>query len=131
VKARQELLDTDHAFARLAAEKGVANAFYEYAADDATVLPAGELPIKGRDAIKVAMSTSNGTLIWQPSDSQVSGSTDFGYTWGPYFFVPPGGTRPPTPTGHYVTVWRKQSDGAWKFVLEMGNPAPPSRAPQP
>jgi hypothetical protein len=27
-------------------------------------------------------------------------------------------------TGRYLTVWRRDSEGAWKVVVDMGSPAP-------
>jgi hypothetical protein len=29
--------------------------------------------------------------------------------------------------GVYVTVWKKQSDNSWKFVLDGGNDTPPPK----
>ena len=31
-------------------------------------------------------------------------------------------------TGQYTTVWKKQADGSWKFVLDVGNQDPASPA---
>jgi ketosteroid isomerase-like protein len=27
--------------------------------------------------------------------------------------------------GYYYTIWRRQADGSWKFVLDVGTPSPP------
>ena len=27
--------------------------------------------------------------------------------------------------GKYVTIWKKQADGSWKFVVDIGNPSSP------
>src|SRR5215510_5663870 len=45
VDRRRALLDTDMDFARVSEEKGTAEAFLEFLAPDATLLPDGELPI--------------------------------------------------------------------------------------
>ncbi len=26
--------------------------------------------------------------------------------------------------GKYVTIWKKQADGTWKFVVDVGNKSP-------
>ena len=120
------LLAADTAFAKLAAEKGAAEAFHAFAAESAMLLPMGELPVKGREAIRQAMNAlSGGELKWAPVASELSRSADLGYTWGNYEYsgkTPDGQTR--SSQGKYVTIWKKQSDGTWKFVLDIGNPNP-------
>ena len=123
------LLDVDRAFAQLAAEKGAADAFYTYAAEDATLLPAGELPVKGREAIRIQVATSTpGQLKWEPQGAEIASDGNLGYTWGYYEHREAG------PDGHavvshgkYVTIWRRTPDGLWKFALDIGNPGPPPR----
>jgi ketosteroid isomerase-like protein len=128
-KVRQELLEADRAFARLAQEQGAAEAFYSFAAEDAALFPNGELPVKGRDAIRVTMSSgAEGSLYWEPREAQASG--DMGYTWGLYQFVSSGdGTQSRTNFGKYVTIWKRQAEGGWKYILDIGNAAPPPRLP--
>ena len=41
-------------------------------------------------------------------------------TWS-YTYTPPGEAEK-TAGGRYVTVWRKQSDGGWKMLADMGVP---------
>src|SRR5213593_3176798 len=63
---RKALLDTDAAFSRLCEEKGAPQAFYEFLAPEATALPTGELPIKGREAIRIRLSAgTNGVWKWK------------------------------------------------------------------
>ncbi len=38
-----------------------------------------------------------------------------------YTFTPPGKTETQT-GGHYVTIWKHQSDGNWKIFVDMGVP---------
>jgi ketosteroid isomerase-like protein len=46
--------------------------------------------------------------------------------------MPPGATVAITDTGKYVEVWKKQADGTWKLLWDIGNsdraPAPPPAA---
>ena len=51
---------------------------------------------------------------------------DVGYTRGSYVFRANGPDgKPQISYGKYVTIWRKQADGEWKFVLDIGNHSPP------
>jgi ketosteroid isomerase-like protein len=127
---RESLLEVDKAFARLAAQRGLAEAFYAYAAEDAVIFPAGELPVHGREAIRIAMSTGSQTQMrWEPRDAQISKDGDLGYTWGFFEIAGPGPDRQPSVRyGKYVTVWQRQPDGDWKYIVDIGNSGPPPRS---
>jgi ketosteroid isomerase-like protein len=122
-----KLLQTDLAFSRLCEEKGAAAAFYEFLTPEATSLPPGEFPIKGREAIRVHWSAGpQGALTWKPATAQVARSGELGYTWGTYEFSVSGPDgRPQISYGKYVTIWKKQADGSWKVLLDTGNSSPP------
>ncbi len=49
-----------------------------------------------------------------------------GWTTGPFEFREKPTDEKPADAGHFFTVWRKQPDGAWKWVLDLGvrHPAP-------
>jgi len=127
VAERQRLLETDIAFSRASEQRGAAQAFYEYLAPDALSLQGGELPIKGRDAIKIQITTNlRGVLSWTPQDAEVSSGADLGYTWGTYIFHGDAdGRKDQTVFGKYLSVWKKQSDGSWKVIVDAGNESPP------
>jgi uncharacterized protein (TIGR02246 family) len=38
-----------------------------------------------------------------------------------YTFTPPGKSETQT-GGHYVTIWKRQADGGWKIIADMGVP---------
>ncbi len=120
------LMETDAAFARAATVQGVAAAFRDYAAPTATVFPQGGQPVTGPEGIFRLMLEGQGQLTWAPRGAELSASRDFGYTWGEYQFRPAGadGTGS-VHYGKYLTVWRRQPDGKWKFVADIGNPSPP------
>ena len=64
---RAAILRADEDFARLAQQKGIAEAFATYAAEDATILPAGANPIEGREAIRSYFASATGlSLTWKP-----------------------------------------------------------------
>jgi len=121
------LLQTDRDFALYARAHGLPNAFREFAAPDALLLPMGEAPIRGREPIFRAMSDSPpGELLWKPVGADLARSGDLGYTWGTYEFRPPdAGGKSTTRHGKYVTIWKKQPAGSWKYVVDIGNASPP------
>jgi ketosteroid isomerase-like protein len=125
---RRVLLDTDMDFARISEEKGAPEAFFEFLAADATLLPEGELPIEGRDAIKVHQAAGpQGLLTWKPRAVEVATGGDLGYTWGSYEFRENSSeSRQAIRYGKYVTVWKREPNGPWKAVLLIRNSSPPA-----
>jgi ketosteroid isomerase-like protein len=54
-------------------------------------------------------------------------SGDMGYTWGHFEGRSKDANGNPVLTsGRYITMWRKQSDGTWKVVLDAGANEPPA-----
>jgi len=125
------LYETDLQFSARARLMGVAEAFRQFLAERAVQLPNGELPVEGREAIyEHQRQAGDVQLTWEPVAAEVARSGDLGYTWGFYEVRArePDGT---TQTGHgkYTTIWEKQPDGAWKVILDTGNPGPPPPPP--
>jgi len=114
-----ELLDADGAFAALARARGTGEAFATYAAERAVLVGANEPLVIGRDAIRAARAAPPGApaLTWAPRVAEVASSGDLGFTVG-YWAV---ATTPDPRRGKYVTVWQRQADGAWRYVLDTGS----------
>ena len=65
-------------------------------------------------------------LKWYPTQVEVSSSGDLGYTIGEYERIGKDASgSSATVTGNYVSIWRKQPDGRWKIVLDIGTPGTP------
>jgi ketosteroid isomerase-like protein len=123
-----DVLAADRAFAALAQAKGPRAAFTEYADPHAIMFRAGVGPVKGIEAIgRVFEDPPAATPVWGPEAAEVAASGDLAYSWGPFTWTPvPGGPlagKPPL-TGYYVSIWKKQPDGRWKWVVDLGVPAP-------
>jgi len=118
-KAKQEILATEAAFCKMAKDKGVGAAFLAYAADDAVMIR-GTKTYKGKEAIKKYFDRNDKSdqLTWKADYASASADGDMGYTYGEYDFsgVRAGSTM--TDHGIFRTVWRKQKDGSWKFVID-------------
>jgi ketosteroid isomerase-like protein len=122
-----QLLKVDRDFASMATDSGIAQAFAFYAADSATTLQRGVGPVVGRKAIRDLYSDDAGAkLTWQPYFADIASSGDLGYTLGQSQYTVKDSTgAEQTHHGYYVTIWKKQPDHSWKWVLDTGVSAPP------
>jgi ketosteroid isomerase-like protein len=85
---------------------------------------------RGRDAVAKAwlpfFQDRSLFLKWYPTQVEVSASADLGYSIGEFERIGKDSSGNPTvATGNYVSIWRKQPDGRWKVVLDIGTPATP------
>jgi ketosteroid isomerase-like protein len=107
--------------------KGGGKAFGDYFAPDAVTLENGGAPVVGHDAIaaKATWTPESYQLTWTPEGARMGPAGDMGFTWGHY----EGDSKdaqgnPVKETGRYMTVWKKQSDGSWKVILDASNLGP-------
>jgi ketosteroid isomerase-like protein len=108
----------ERAFSKLAGERGTRAAFLAYMTDDAVVFgPAGS---DNGKKVWTARPDRPGLLSWEPVFADVARSGDMGYTTGPWEFRPKGPADKPVAFGEFFTVWAKQPDGTWKWVLDIG-----------
>jgi len=115
------MMDADRAFSRLSEEKGMKSAFLDYIDSNGVLLRPNHLPLLGADAIDylIQQNDSSFTLKWEPKNGAVAASGELGYTYGLYVLRP--STKDTLIYGNYVSIWKKQKDGKWKFVLDSGN----------
>jgi ketosteroid isomerase-like protein len=114
-------------FMKAAAEKG-SQGYMSYYADDSVEVPNGAPVIEGKANIARTMGfldQKDNHLTWTPVGADMSASGDLGYTYGYYEFQhkDQAGKRV-AEHGKYTSIWKKQKDGNWKVVLDMGNAGP-------
>ncbi len=129
----RKLLETDRKFSQRSLETNAAEAFHEYFADSAISLPGQSEPVRGNAAIYERMKKHAGeyTLRWEPQSAEVAASGDLGYTWGKAMVTEKDSLgRPQFSYEKYVSIWKKQPDGNWKVILDIGNPSPPPASQQ-
>jgi len=100
-------------------------AFLFYGASDLVKLQDGQFPVIGKEALSITFNEVSDTmyrLTWQPQKAEVSESCDLGYTYGDYELY--DFARNEIRYGNYFTVWRKEKDGTWRWVLDGGNTTP-------
>ena len=133
---REGLMEVDRAFCRAAVAKGRTAAFLEFMAQDGVIYPWQGSPIHGvaqfRELTEGAdAGAQEPTFMWEPLFADVAESGELGYTLGSYTATVEGPEGPRLlRRGHYVTIWKKQGDGSWKFVFDGGNQLPSGSAAQ-
>ena len=114
----------ERAFAADAPSLGIAGSFNKWSTPDAVVIGGGEVQRVGDAYPDRPRPADEPLLEWWPNFAGVARSGDLGFTTGG---VALGGQR----TGHYFTVWKRQSDGSWKWVYDGGSGASAADAPGP
>jgi ketosteroid isomerase-like protein len=114
-----EILNADISFSDMSRQIGMKKAFLQYIDNEGVLLRPGHLPITGAEAIDFLsqLSDTSYTLTWQPMKAEISKSGDLGFTYGVYQLS----IKDSIYKGTYVSIWKKQNDGSWKFVLDSGN----------
>lgn len=112
------VVEAEHAFAEYSIAHGMKEAFLNFAAPDGVIFRRG--PVNAVEAWASTNPAPAGLLTWWPIYADVSRAGDLGYTTGPYEFRGKPSDAKPSGAGHYFTIWRRQPDGAWKFVLDLG-----------
>jgi ketosteroid isomerase-like protein len=110
-------------FQKATAERGW-DGYITYYAEESAELPNGGPIVLGRENIRKSLgSWAPGTsLTWTPVKADMSASGDMGYTFGTFVFKGKDKDgKPFTSNGKYASIWRKQKDGSWKVVMDMGN----------
>ena len=124
----EELLEADRRFAQQTAEEGLEAWVNHFAPDGAMVSGHGE--ISGEPYIRAAMEStltdSTIAVTWKPRRARAAESGELGYTVGDYRISRRDSTGSIAETldrGLYVTIWRRQPDGQWKVVVDIGSSA--------
>ena len=121
-KAINEINQAEKDFEKLASEKGIAAAFSHYADSQAVIRGTNDSLIHGKDGIRNFFSASRfstATVTWSPDFTDAAASGDLGYTYGKYIWRSKDSTgKVNESSGVFHTVWKKQSDGTWRFVWD-------------
>jgi ketosteroid isomerase-like protein len=117
---------TDSLFSDLADRTGIAFAFSNNADDYGAIFGSPGLAV-GPKAIREFLESqgSASSLSWRPIYSSVAGSLDLAFTIGDYTTTSRGTSGAAIQRfGKYLTVWKREKDGTWKFVIDGGNATP-------
>ena len=112
-----------------------AETFLSFVADDVVMMPPGEAPVRGKDALRAwyaAFLSQYRTSSLTLGDREVFVGEEFAveigsFEWG---LIPAAGGSPVLDRGHYMQVWKRQPGGQWRFEREIWNSATPASAPE-
>lgn len=119
--ALKSMVETERAFSQMSFDKGTRDAFLAFIADDGILFR--PTAVKGKEwmlANPLPATTKRSLLSWQPVFADIAQSADMGYTTGPWQFKADINDQQPTAFGEFITVWRKQRDGSWKYAIDLG-----------
>lgn len=130
LKAEENLiLKTDSTWAVIALEGKDIDKIVSYWADDAVLLPPGQTAVRGKAALKQFVKESENipgfSIHWKSSDVHFSPDGKMAYMYGENLMTMNDSTgKQISMTGRGYTVWRKESDGNWKCVVDTWNEPP-------
>jgi ketosteroid isomerase-like protein len=127
-KALASLVEAERSFAKLSEQKGLRDAFLTFLSEKAIVFRPD--PVEGRPIYEKMDPANPALLAWEPEFAETAASGELGYTTGPYRNSPRREVEP-TRFGHYISIWKKQPDGAWKVLLDIGVPHGPPQSAAP
>lgn len=123
-KAAQAIRDADQQWAAAASAKDLEKSV-AFCAPDGAILVPNAPAASGKDMIRKwfqdAFNTPGFKLMWHATKVGAARSGDLGYSSGEYELSFTNSGKQVTDHGKYVTVWKKQTDGSWKALLDIFN----------
>lgn len=111
--AALEIAAAERAFAEETARAGLSAGFVRWAAREAVVLRPD--PVNAR-AFYERRAIADRALSWRPYRIAASADGTLGFDTGPW--IHPEGDR--TDTGWFLTIWSRQPEGGWRWLLDHG-----------
>ena len=131
-RLKAELARIEDAFCAMAQEKGLLAAFEHFAAPDVAFIDTDPRQHRGLEAVRERMGPDQPgvKLTWSALFTDVSDDGTLGYNYGRYESRRPG----PEGTdvvrgGFFLTIWKRQPDGTWRYVMDNGAPDRPPAPP--
>ncbi len=116
----EALVATERAFAQRATVVGWKQAFLDYFADDAVAF-AGNASAPAKEGLRAAPDPPKDLqLLWEPRWGDVAASGDLGFLTGPSKNINPARNNGAPRHGNYTSIWKRQADGSYKVVIDVG-----------
>lgn len=122
---KAELARMEDAFSTMAQEKGLLQAFEHFAAPDVAFIDTDPRKFRGLAAVRERMAGTPADLklTWSALFTDVSADGTLGYNYGRYearSHGPDGQEH--VRGGFFLSIWKRQPDGTWKYVMDTGAP---------
>lgn len=118
----KEIFNSEKAFEKMCAEKGIAEAFYFFADDSAVIKRENDTLIIGKEQIKEYYNKEfykTAKVSWAPDFIDVSEDGTLAYTYGKYLWESKDEKGNDVEyRGVFHTVWKRQIDNTWKYVWD-------------
>ena len=128
---QDQLFAADRAFAKAVADSGAPALNARLASDVARPGNGGLILLRGKVPVAADMSSlfadPSALVTWDPTDAVAYADRVTGVTVGRYAMVRRSTRTDTLARGRYLTLWRRQSDGRWKIMLDTGWPDAPSK----
>jgi ketosteroid isomerase-like protein len=125
---KAEVAKMEDAFCAMAREKGLLAAFQHFAAPDVAFIDTDPRKFRGPAAVqeRIGPDEPGVKLTWSASFTDVSDDGTLAYNYGRYDFCKTGadGKEGPHSGGWFLTIWKRQPDGTWRYVMDNGSPDP-------
>ncbi|QZY30310.1 YybH family protein [Nocardioides coralli] len=125
---RQQLIERDRAWAKLAESEGDVEEILEFWTDDAVVIPPGMPPVVGKEALRAYVEGTRTipgfSISWTTDSVEVSADGSMAWILGTNLVEMDTEAGHVRAEGRVATVWRKEHDGTWRCCLDMWNDAP-------
>jgi ketosteroid isomerase-like protein len=128
-KLKLEVARMEDAFCAMAQAKGVLAAFEHFAAPDVAFIDTDPRKFRGLAAVRARLGPDQpgATLTWSAAFTDVSADGTLGYNYGRYESRRTGASgQASVHTGWFLTIWKRQPDGSWKYVMDTGSPDRPA-----
>ena len=131
-KLKAEVAALEDAFCAMAKEKVLNAAFSAFAAPDVAFIDTDPRQWRGPAAVQQRMGADRPgvSLTWSAYFTDVSDDGTLGYNYGRYESRGPGPDGKHGRGGWFLSIWKRQPDGAWKYVMDTGVPDRPPPAPK-
>lgn len=131
-KVKVEVAAMEDAFCAMAKEKGLLAAFIYYAAPDVAFIDTDPRKFRGLAAVqeRIGPDKPGVSLTWSAIFTDVSDDGTMAYNYGRYEYRSAGHDgKEQVRTGFFLTIWKRQPDGSWKYVMDNGAPDHPPPTP--
>jgi len=127
-EARRAIAEADRAWAAAAESRNLEGSVSAMA-DDGVMYPPDQPPVIGREAIMKYMASAFATpgfsVTWTTGEIHVGSGGDLAYSDSrSRYAVPDPAGMVRTVYAKGIAVWRRDSDGRWRCVVDIWNSAP-------